>query len=206
MPAGLTAGDCITSSVTGNFPDSLRDWKYQPKFCSEPQLPQLALLPREAATLQDLPWFESSAQSTGLGINARHVRYHHSLWQELKPKVLQGVHTTLVLPCRRSGSPLRPTSNLRKCFCSSVRWPEAWARSSCSRRVTFIQTPTWRAGQYAGPIFADILPTTGGFAYPCVDCEPDPWRVLPASATGISITDTLPSGHRLDAGLHSARP
>ena len=37
MPAGLTAGDCITSSVTGNFPDSLRDWKYQPKFCSERQ-------------------------------------------------------------------------------------------------------------------------------------------------------------------------
>ena len=74
MPAGLTAGDCITTSVTGNFPDSLRDWKYQPKFCAERQLPQLAPLPPEAANLQGLPWFESPSQSTGLGINARHVR------------------------------------------------------------------------------------------------------------------------------------
>ena len=79
MPAGLTAGDCITTSVTGNFPDSLRDWKYQPKFCSEPQLPQLAPLPPEAATLQGLPWFESPSQSTRLGINARHVRQKRKL-------------------------------------------------------------------------------------------------------------------------------
>jgi len=28
------------------------------------------------------------------------------------------------------------------------------------------------------PIFADILPVTGGFAFPVVDCEPDPWRTL----------------------------
>lgn len=28
------------------------------------------------------------------------------------------------------------------------------------------------------PIFADLLPLTGGFAFPVVDCEPDPWRFL----------------------------
>src|SRR5208283_966275 len=89
---------------------------YQPKFCSEPQLPQLAPLPPEAATLQDLPWFESPSQSTGLGINARHVRYHHGLWQELKPKVLQGVHTTLVLALPQIGFALAPHIQLEKVF------------------------------------------------------------------------------------------
>jgi hypothetical protein len=104
----------MTSSITGNFPDPLRDWKYQPKFCAEPQLPQLASLPPEAATLQGLPWFELPSQSTGFGINARHVRYHHSLWQELKPKVLQGVHTTLVLALPQTGFALAPHIQLEK--------------------------------------------------------------------------------------------
>jgi hypothetical protein len=72
------------------------------------------------------------------------------------------------------------------------------------------------------PIFADILPTTGGFSYPCVDCEPDPWRVLarfgngdryygyPFRATADSMQDftlhdqedramLLPSGQRVVA-------
>ena len=34
------------------------------------------------------------------------------------------------------------------------------------------------------PIFADILPAIGGFAYPTVDCEPDPWRVLSRFGNG----------------------
>ena len=50
------------------------------------------------------------------------MRYHHSLWQELKPKVLQGVHTTLVLALPQIGLAYRPTSSLKKCFCSLVRW------------------------------------------------------------------------------------
>ena len=185
MPAGLTAGDCITSSVTGNFPDSLRDWKYQPKFCSERQLPQLAPLPPEAATLQDLPWFESPAQATGIGINARHVRYHHSLWQELKPKVLQGVHTTLVLALPQIGFALAPHIQLEKVFLFL---------GSLARGLGPVQLfparylyPDAHLGGLANmpaPIFADLLPTTGGFAYPCVDCEPDPWRVLARFGNG----------------------
>jgi len=185
MPAGLTAGDCITTSVTGNFPDPLRDWKYEPKFCSEPQLPQLAPLPPEAATLQDLPWFESPSQSTGLGINARHVRYHHGLWQELKPKVLQGVHTTLVLALPQIGFALAPHIQLEKVFLFL---------GSLARGLGPVQLfparylyPDAQLGGLANmpaPIFADLLPTTGGFAYPCVDCEPDPWRVLARFGNG----------------------
>ena len=34
------------------------------------------------------------------------------------------------------------------------------------------------------PIFADLLPLTGGFSYPTVDCEPDPWRVLARFGNG----------------------
>ena len=185
MPAGLTAGDCITTSVTGNFPDSLRDWKYQPKFCSEPQLPQLAPLPPEAATLQDLPWFESPSQSTGLGINARHVRYHHSLWQELKPKVLQGVHTTLVLALPQIGFALAPHIQLEKVFLFLGSLARGLGPAQLfPARYLYPDAHLGGLANMPAPIFADILPTTGGFAYPCVDCEPDPWRVLARFGNG----------------------
>jgi hypothetical protein len=185
MPAGLTAGDCITTSVTGNFPDSLRDWKYQPKFCSEPQLPQLAPLPPEAATLQGLPWFESPSQSTGLGINARHVRYHHSLWQELKPKVLQGVHTTLVLALPQIGFALAPHIQLEKVFLFLGSLARGLSPVQLfPARYIYPDAPLGGLANLPAPIFADLLPTTGGFAYPCVDCEPDPWRVLARFGNG----------------------
>jgi hypothetical protein len=185
MPAGLTAGDCITTSVTGNFPDSLRDWKYQPKFCSEPQLPQLAPLPPEAATLQGLPWFESPSQSTGLGINARHVRYHHSLWQELKPKVLQGVHTTLVLALPQIGFALAPHIQLEKVFLFLGSLARGLGPAQLfPARYLYPDAHLGGLANMPAPIFADILPATGGFAYPCVDCEPDPWRVLARFGNG----------------------
>jgi hypothetical protein len=175
----------MTSSVTGNFPDSLRDWKYQPKFCSEPQLPQLAPLPPEAATLQGLPWFESPSQSTGLGINARHVRYHHSLWQELKPKVLQGVHTTLVLALPQIGFALAPHIQLEKVFLFLGSLARGLGPAQLfPARYLYPDAPLGGLANMPAPIFADILPTTGGFAYPCVDCEPDPWRVLARFGNG----------------------
>ena len=185
MPAGLTAGDCITTSVTGNFPDSLRDWKYQPKFCAERQLPQLAPLPPDAATLQGLPWFDSPSQSTGLGINARHVRYHHSLWQELKPKVLQGVQTTLVLALPQIGFALAPHIQLEKVFLFLGSLARGLGPAQLfPARYLYPDASLGGLANLPAPIFADILPTTGGFAYPCVDCEPDPWRVLARFGNG----------------------
>ena len=44
------------------------------------------------------------------------MRYHHSLWQELKPKVLQGVQTTLVLALPQIGFALAPHIQLEKVF------------------------------------------------------------------------------------------
>jgi hypothetical protein len=183
----------MTSSVTGNFPDSLRDWKYQPKFCSERQLPQLASLPPEAATLQDIPWFELPSQSTGFDINARHVRYRHSLWQELKPKVLQGVHTTLVLALPQIGFALAPHIQLEKVFLFL---------GSLARGLGTVQLfparylyPDAHLGGLANmpaPIFADLPAHQGGLPTPAWTANPTPGACWPTSATGIAITD-IPS-------------
>ena len=224
MPAGLTAGDCITTSVTGNFPDSLRDWKYQPKFCSEPQLPQLAPLPPEAATLQDLPWFESPSQSTGRGINARHVRYHHSLWQELKPKVLQGVHTTLVLALPQIGFALAPHIQLEKVFLflgslarglgpvqlfpARYLYPDAHlgglanlpapsSRTFCPPRAG-LPTPAWTANPTPGAVLARFGNGDRYYGYP--------FRAAGDSMQDFTLHDhedramLLPSGRRVCSG------
>ena len=149
------------------------------------QLPQLAPLPPEAATLQNLPWFESPSQSTGLGINARHVRYHHSLWQELKPKVLQGVQTTLVLALPQIGFALAPHIQLEKTFLFLGSLARGLGPAQLfPARYLYPDAPLGGLSNMPAPIFADILPTTGGFAYPCVDCEPDPWRVLARFGNG----------------------
>ena len=74
LPDGLTIQQCIEASVTGNFPSCLRDWEYAPQIRAEPQLPQMAVLPPEHASLAKLLWFQSASQSAWLGINARHLR------------------------------------------------------------------------------------------------------------------------------------
>ena len=185
LPSGLTAGDCIAASVTGNFPEALQGWEYELKFQPERQLQQMVTLPPEAATLEGNPWFESPSQSTGMGINARHVRYHHSLWQELKPKVLQGVNTTLVIALPQIGFALTPHIQLEKVFL----FLGSLGRGLCAAqlfpaRYLYPDAQLGRLANLPAPIFADILPTTGGFAFPCVDCEPDPWRVLARFGNG----------------------
>ena len=50
-----------------------------------------------------------------------------------------------------------------------------------------VHYPDANLGEFANtpaPIFADILPLTGGSAYPVVDCEPDPWRMLARFGNG----------------------
>ncbi len=41
LPDGVTLQDCMTASVTGSFPASLKGWKYEPKIRSLPQLPYM---------------------------------------------------------------------------------------------------------------------------------------------------------------------
>jgi len=185
LPGGLDIKACIAASVTGNFPGALRDWKYQPIIRAEPQLPQMVPLPPEHASLIKVPWLQSPSQATGLGLNARHLRYHHQLWQDIKPKALQGVNTTLILGLPQIGFSLAPHIQLEKVFLFL---------GSLARGLGPVQLfparylyPDAQLGELAdapAPIFADILPLTGGFAYPTVDCEPDPWRVLARYGNG----------------------
>ena len=179
LPPNLSVQDCIDTSITGNFSKKLDSWSYKPKIQAEVQLPQMLKLPNEHASLIKTPWFQSPSPSTWLGINARHLRYNHQLWQDIKPKVLQGVTTTLIMGLPQIGYALTPHIQLDKSFLFLA---------SLARGLTPIQLfpakylyPDANLGEIANapaPMLADILPVVGGFSYPVVDCEPDPWRVL----------------------------
>ena len=185
LPEGVDLQACIEASVTGHFPNALRDWKYQPVIKAETQLPQMAELPAEHASLIKAPWLQSPSQATWLGINARHLRYHHQLWQDLKPKVLQGVNTTLVLGLPQIGFALAPHIQLENGFL----FLGSLARGLCPAQLfpaRYIYPDAHLGGlaDVPAPVFADLLPLTGGFSYPTVDCEPDPWRVLARFGNG----------------------
>jgi hypothetical protein len=185
LPEGLTIQQCIEASATGNVPECLRDWEYTPQIRAVPQLPQMMAIPPEHASLTKVPWFQSASQSAWLGMNARHVRYHYQLWQDLKPQVLQGVVTTLILGLPQIGFALTPHIQLEKSFLFLA----SLARGLCPvqlfpAKYLYPQTKLGELGDAPAPIFADILPATGGFAYPTVDCEPDPWRVLARFGNG----------------------
>ncbi len=185
LPEGLTIQQCIEASATGNVPECLRDWEYTPQIRAVPQLPQMMAIPPEHASLTKVPWFQSASQSACLGMNARHVRYHYQLWQDLKPQVLQGVVTTLILGLPQIGFALTPHIQLEKSFLFLA----SLARGLCPvqlfpAKYLYPQTKLSELGDAPAPVFADILPATGGFAYPTVDCEPDPWRVLARFGNG----------------------
>jgi hypothetical protein len=179
LPSGVTAADCLASSVTGRFPDALRDWSYTPKIQAVPQLPYMHPLPREYASLKSVPWFQHASPAGWLGINARHLRYHHELFRDINPHVLQGVQTTLVLAMPQLGFCLTPHIQTEKAFLFFA----SLARGLCAVQLfpgKFIY-PGANLGELADmptPMLPDILPATGGFAYPTVESEPDPWRVL----------------------------
>jgi hypothetical protein len=185
LPEGVDLQACIEASVTGHFPNALRDWKYQPVIKAETQLPQMAELPAEHASLIKTPWLQSPSQATWLGINARHLRYHHELWQDLKPKILQGVNTTLILALPQIGFALAPHIQLENGFL----FLGSLARGLCPAQLfpaRYIYPDAHLGGlaDVPAPVFADLLPLTGGFSYPTVDCEPDPWRVLARFGNG----------------------
>ena len=145
----------------------------------------MAELPAEHASLIKGPWLQSPSQATWLGINARHLRYHHQLWQDLKPKVLQGVNTTLVLALPQIGFALAPHIQLEKGFL----FLGSLARGLCPvqlfpARYIYPDAHLGGLADVPAPVFADLLPLTGGFSYPTVDCEPDPWRVLARFGNG----------------------
>ncbi len=223
MPRDWSFGKCLIASGTGNFPPGLGDWRHTPKIKPEAQLPQMAKLSSEQSKLIGSPWFRSPSQAAGMALNARHLRYHHDLWQDIKPQVLRGLHTTLVYVTPQIGFALTPHIQLGKAF---------WYLSSLSRHCGPVQLfpakylyPVANLSGLAdmpAPIFADILPNTGGVSVPVIECSPDPWGVLARfdcnecycgfpfphatdSGTDVTLHDTeagamlLPSGERVTA-------
>ena len=176
MPEGWDADKCFATLGWGKFVEGLDHWRYQPRIRAQAQLPQMVTIPQKHGDLMKSPWFQSTAQGLGLGINARHLRYHHDLWSDLKPKVLRGLHTTLVFVSPQLGHALTPHVQLDKL---------PWYFSSLSRvaapiqlfpaRYLFPDANLGGCAEMPTPIFADLLPCTGGYAFPVEDCTPTPW-------------------------------
>ena len=199
MPAGWSLDKCLVTSGLGRFVPGLEDWRHTPHIRPEAQLPQMVELPKEHADLTRSPWFQSPSQSAGMALNARHLRYHYQLWNDLKPRALRGLHTTLVLVSPQLGYSLTPHIQLQRAL---------WFFSALSRASGPVQLfpakylyPDACLGELANvpaPIFADLLPCTGGVGYPAVDCTPDPWGVL----TQFDQTDRnygYPFSHAVDS-------
>jgi hypothetical protein len=144
FPAGWDANKCLIASVGRKKLPELANWEHTPQIRAVPQLPCFKTLPAEHQTLVRSPWLQSPSQATGVGINAKHLRYHHQLWNELRPKTLRGVHTTLVYATPQLGysltshirlaqpshRPLRfwiPAVGFGSCAPSTVRLPPAGA-------------------------------------------------------------------------------
>jgi hypothetical protein len=176
LPDGWNADKCFHTSGAGKFAEGLANWRYEPRIRAAAQLPQMVKLPTDYADLSRSPWFQSAGPGKGLGINARHLRYHHELWHDLKPKVVRGLHTTLVLATPQLGYSLTPHIQLAKLplYFSALSRVAAPAQLFPAKYLY----PDANLGGFAdapAPIFADLLPCTGGFAFPVEDCGPDPW-------------------------------
>ena len=179
MPVNWSLHKCLVASGSGSFPPGLADWKYIPMIKPEAQLPQMVKFSPEHSTLARSPWFQSPGQAVGMCLNARHLRYHHQLWNDLQPRALRGLHTTLVFVTPQVGFSLTPHIQLRKAF----RFFAALSRAAGPVQLFPARYlyPEARLGELAdmpAPIFADILPYTGGVDFPVMDCTPDPWGVL----------------------------
>ena len=179
LPAGVDFSSCLDASVTGNFPASLAGWEYNPKIRAVKQLPFMHMLPKEHASLMRSPWFQTKAPAAGLNINSRNLRYQHQLWENLKPKTLQGVFTTLVISLPQIGYALTPHIQLDKAFMFFGSMARALGPVQLfPAKFLYPDANLGDLAEVPAPIFSDILPTTGGFSYPVMEHEPDPWRVL----------------------------
>ena len=176
FPAGWDADKCLVASVGRKALPALENWEYTPQIRAEPQLPYFKTLPPEHSTLLRSPWFQSPSQATGIGINARHLRYHYQLWNDLHPKTLRGVHTALVYLTPQLGYSLTPHIRLDKAF-NYFAALSRWAGPAQLFPAVYLYPdaelgPSQRA---PAPIFADLLPYVGGSNFPIIDGTPDPW-------------------------------
>jgi hypothetical protein len=160
------------------LPPGLENWSYRPKIQSVNQLPQMKELPREHRDLARSPWFQSPSQAMGLGLNARHLRYHYDLWNDLQPKTLRGVFTTLVYVTPQIGFALTPHIKLNRVF----RYFGALSRMASSVQLlpaAYLYPDSRLQGLEKVPaaMFADILPNLGS-SFPLMDESTSPWDVV----------------------------
>lgn len=175
-PPGWDAGKCLAAGVGQKPQPELANWDYTPQIRAEVQLPHFKTLPAEHNSLVRSPWFQSPSQASGVAINARHLRYHHQLWNELQPKTLRGVHTTMVYVTPQLGYSLTPHIMLDKAF-SYFAALSRWAGPVQLFPAAYLY-PDSKLGQLQhtpAPIFADLLPRVGGSDFPLIDGTPDPW-------------------------------
>ncbi len=178
-PAGWDASKCLAASVGRKARPELAQWDYTPQIRAEAQLPHFKALPDEHKALVRSPWFQSPSQAGGTALNARHLRYHHDLWNELQPKTLRGVHTTMVYVTPQLGYSLTPHIKLDNAF-SYFAALSRWAGPVQLLPASYLY-PDARLGHLQrtpAPIFADLLPCVGGSSFPVMDCTPDPWGKL----------------------------
>jgi hypothetical protein len=183
MPPGWNADKCIEAGIgfggyQGKLPPGLENWDYTPHIAPVPQLPWLKPLPKEHENLLRSPWFQTPSQATFLGLNARHLRYHYDLWQQLQPRTLRGVFTTLVFVTPQFGHAL--TSHIK--LDDVLHYFGALSRPAGPVQLfpAGYLYPDARLGglkRVPAAMFADILPFLGA-ALPVMDLHPDPWGTL----------------------------
>ncbi len=136
-------------------------------------------IPQEHSNLLRYPWFQSQSQGAGIALNAKHLRYHYQLWQDIRPQVLRGLHTTLVYVTPQVGFSLTPHIQLQKLFLYLAALSRfAGPAQLFPARYLY---PGANLGGFAdspAPIFGDILPYTGGVDVPVIELTPNPWGVL----------------------------
>ena len=177
MPSSWSLHHCLVAGIGfgAEIPDGLEEWEYQPKIRAVRQLPQLKELPAEHQSLTRSPWFQSPSQALSMEINARHLRYHHELWNDLRPKTLRGVFTSLVYVTPQLSLSLAPHIDLSKMFLTFAALGRA--AGPCQLFPASYLYPDARLGGLGSTpaaMFADILPNLGA-SIPVMDGDSNRW-------------------------------
>jgi hypothetical protein len=176
FPPNWDARKCLIASIGRNSRPELADWVYTPKIRSEPQLPHFKPLPGGYGSLVRSPWFQNPSQGRDIAINARHLRYHYDVWNELRPKTLRGVHTTMVFVTPQLGFSLTPHINLGPAF-EYFGALSRWGGPVQLFPAAYLYPDSHLGDLERMPaaIFADVLPDVGGTSFPVTDGTPDQW-------------------------------
>ena len=178
MPNGWDWNKSLRGSA-GIIDPGLEDWAYQPMIRPQQQLPYFKKLPAHLANLVKSPWTHYPSRGGHAAVNARLLRYHSQLWNELRPKTLRGVFTTLVYVTPQIGFSLMPHIQLDPVFLYFAALSRA--AGPCQMMPAAYLYPDARINgleDMPATMFADILPHVGGDAFPLMECTPNPWNQL----------------------------